>query len=97
LSKAIISDAGPLIAFARMDQLSLLTTVFDAVIIPLIVAQECLVDLSRPGAIAIDEAIKHQIIEVDDQIILPADHCFREILGDSDSACCRNRLPIINR
>jgi predicted nucleic acid-binding protein len=64
--KIIIADSGPLIAFARLKQIKLLSKTLGTMIIPQAVADKCLVDLSKPGAKAIQLAIQHKLITVYD-------------------------------
>jgi predicted nucleic acid-binding protein len=54
---AIVADASPLIALARIDRLELLGQLFDPVLVPRSVADECTVELHRPGAKAIHAAL----------------------------------------
>ena len=52
----IIADASPLIAFGRIDQILLLSNVLGHIIIPDIVAKECIdIHVSRPGAKAVNK------------------------------------------
>jgi predicted nucleic acid-binding protein len=53
----IVADTGPLIAFARINLFNLLSTLFGSVLIPAEVAQECLADISLPGAHEIQKLI----------------------------------------
>jgi uncharacterized protein len=62
--KTVIADASPLIAFARIQKISLITDTVGSIIIPETVADECLIDISRPGARQIQEAIHKKIIHV---------------------------------
>jgi uncharacterized protein len=65
--QAIVADASPLIALALVEHLTLLSDLFDEVLVPEPVAAECTVELSRPGARAIQDAIdtgRLQVIEV---------------------------------
>jgi predicted nucleic acid-binding protein len=64
MKKVIVADASPIIALGSINQLSILFKLFGKVIIPEAVAQECLVDISRPGAIAIAKAIETKKIQV---------------------------------
>ncbi len=61
---AIVADASPLIALARIDRLALLGQLFERVLVPEAVAGECTVELHRPGARAIHEAIADGRLEV---------------------------------
>lgn len=53
----VVADAGPLIAFGRIDRLDLLPQVLGTVLVPDVVARECLADPLKPGARAIDAAL----------------------------------------
>jgi len=46
----VVADAGPLIAFGRIQRLDLLQKVLGTVLVPDTVAQECLADPLKPGA-----------------------------------------------
>jgi predicted nucleic acid-binding protein len=56
LSRTVVADAGPLIAFGRVGRLDLLAAVLGEVLVPEAVLAECLTDDSRPGALAIRDA-----------------------------------------
>ena len=64
MNKVIIADASPLIAFGGIDKLSVLFDLFGKVVIPEVVAAECLVDKARPGATAIAKAIDDKQIQI---------------------------------
>lgn len=64
MNKVIIADASPLIAFGGIDKLSVLFDLFGKVVIPEIVATECLIDKTRPGATAISKAIDDKLIQI---------------------------------
>lgn len=73
MTKIIIADAGPLIAFSRIEQLLILKKLFGNVLISEAVAKECLVDMSLPGASYIQKALNQKTIKAcsdpnDDQI-----------------------------
>jgi predicted nucleic acid-binding protein len=55
--RAAVTDAGPLIALARIGRLSLLRDVLGKVLVPEAVVSECVSDCSRPGAVAIQHAL----------------------------------------
>lgn len=61
-NKIIIADAGPLIAFGRIKQLSLLVETLGEIIIPSQVLNECLSNTALPGAKEISEALAHKLI-----------------------------------
>lgn len=62
--KIIISDTGPLIAFAKINFIDILLKLFHPIILTENVVKECLSDLSRPDAQAIQHAIKKNKIKV---------------------------------
>ncbi|MDP1573610.1 MAG: DUF3368 domain-containing protein [Coxiellaceae bacterium] len=64
MNKVIIADASPLIAFGSIDKLSILFKLFGKVVIPEVVAAECLADKKRPGAVAIGKAIHDEKIQI---------------------------------
>lgn len=85
MNKIIIADASPLIAFGSIDKLNVLFNLFGKVIIPEIVADECLVDKTRPGAIAIAKAIQDKKILIQSTATLPRDNIL-SILDDGEAA-----------
>jgi len=64
LSRSAIADAGPLIALARLGRLSLLTAVFDEVLVPEAVAHECWANAALPGAAELLAAAKKNLFRV---------------------------------
>ena len=60
----IIADASPLIAFGKIKRISLLTDLFSKLMASQTVAEECISDLSLPGAKEIYEAINNGVITV---------------------------------
>jgi len=64
LNKIIIADSSPLIAFGSIDKLSVLSQLFGKVVVPAVVANECLLDKTRPGAVAIAKAIDDKLIQI---------------------------------
>jgi len=62
MNKLVVCDAGPLIALAKINQLSLLRQLFNEVIVPETVLKECLINISLPGAQKIKEALDQKII-----------------------------------
>lgn len=85
MNKVIIADASPLIAFGSIDKLSVLFDLFGKVVIPEIVAAECLVDKTRPGAAAIAKAIDEKRIQVHSAVITAIDASLT-ILDDGEAA-----------
>lgn len=84
--KIVVADAGPLIAFGRINFLSLLSDTLGKIIIPEAVANECLLDISRPGAIAIQKAIHEKTLKVLPSDIHDEHHELLEILGKGETA-----------
>jgi len=64
LSKVIIADTGPLIAFGLINKFSILAKLFETIIIPQTVADECLADKTWPGAPTILQAVSNKIIQI---------------------------------
>jgi predicted nucleic acid-binding protein len=60
----VISDAGPLIALSRIEQLSLLKKLYGAVLIPVAVQNELCCDTNLPGARGLRHALDDGWIEV---------------------------------
>ena len=85
MSKIIISDSSPLIALGSIDQLSVLFQLFEQVVIPKIVADECLVDKTRPGAFAISQAIDGAFIQIHPPFPANNNELF-EVLDEGEAA-----------
>jgi len=67
LARLIVADAGPLIAFGRIEKLALLAVVLGEVLVPEAVIAECLIDPDKPGAAAIEQALEKRILtRIDD-------------------------------
>ncbi len=64
MAKIIVGDSGPLIALARINQLTLLSKQAEQVVMPQAVARECLINPTRPGAQVIQSAINTKLITV---------------------------------
>ncbi|KTC65533.1 Domain of uncharacterised function (DUF3368) (plasmid) [Legionella adelaidensis] len=60
--KIIVADAGPLIAFAKIQRLDLLKKVLGQIIAPQAVIDECLVNPKLQGAAEITDALKGGLI-----------------------------------
>jgi predicted nucleic acid-binding protein len=69
--KLIVADSSPLIAFGRSDYLDLVRTVAGTIRVPHTVWQECVHDLSKPGAQKIQQAAANGIIICLDDPELP--------------------------
>ncbi|MCU7836555.1 MAG: DUF3368 domain-containing protein [gamma proteobacterium symbiont of Taylorina sp.] len=59
----VIADTSPLIVIAIMDLFPVLNQLFERVLVPDAVVDECLNDLSKPHSLAIKQALKDKIIE----------------------------------
>ena len=69
MARLIVADAGPLIAFARIEKLALLVEVLGKVLVPEAVIAECLFDAEKPGASAIAKALEKKVLtRVDDPV-----------------------------
>ena len=93
-NKIIIADASPLIALGKVNQLTLLEKLFNKVIIPQEVADECLFDRSRPGAIAIDSAIKQGFITVETTPKTPLYSQLSNLLDKGEAAAIVHAMEI---
>ncbi len=62
--RIIVADSSPLIAFARINQIQLLSHLFNTILIPQTVAAECLEDISRAGAQDIQKMINKKLITI---------------------------------
>jgi len=58
MRRAIIADAGPLIALAKLERLDLPAALFAEVLVPTTVAEECTRPIERADAQAIGEALE---------------------------------------
>jgi len=63
LRKIVIADAGPLIAFARINQLVLLTQVFEGVLVTEEVFNECTMRTDFPETKVIHEAFHNKLLQ----------------------------------
>ena len=61
-SGIVVADAGPLIALARVDQRSLLATLYGTVVIPERVLSELCLDSHRPGARLLSDALTRGVL-----------------------------------
>ncbi len=62
MDNLVICDAGPLIALAKLNYLSILKKLFTQAFVPETVLKECLINPIRPDAQAINEALEQKII-----------------------------------
>jgi predicted nucleic acid-binding protein len=65
LAEIVVADAGPLIAFGRLDKFSLLSAIFDRVIVPQAVYEETQSRPELPDAIVIRGAARSGSLKVD--------------------------------
>jgi len=62
--RRVVTDAGPLIAFARMNLLVLLPEMFGTLIVPEAVLNECLHVPTRPDAMLIQQAVDAGLLDI---------------------------------
>lgn len=62
MNQVVVADAGPLIALARIDRLSLLASLYGSVLVPETVLVELCVDSDRPGALVLSAALARGVI-----------------------------------
>lgn len=92
MTRTVVADAGPLIAFGRIGRLDLLPGVLGKVLVPEAVSAECLVDPSRPGALAIHDGMKRGVlVGTDDPDPL---HPALPVLDAGESAAIRLALKL---
>jgi predicted nucleic acid-binding protein len=84
LNKLIVADAGPLIAFARMDKIFILNKLFSTISITKTVVNECTKNLSLPGATTIQNHIKKNQIHVSADPAIKELATANEILGPGE-------------
>ena len=63
MNQVVVADAGPLIALARSDRLSLLASLYGSVLVPETVLVELRVDSDRPGARLLSAALAGGLIQ----------------------------------
>ncbi len=85
MNNIIVSDASPLIAFGGIHRLDILPALFGTVLIPEIIAQECLADKTKTGAAAIEKAIQKKLIQIHTDIIYRSID-LRDILDEGEAA-----------
>jgi uncharacterized protein len=64
LASTVVADAGPLIAFAKIRRLDLLPAVLGRVVMPDVVAVECMGNLSRPDEKEIESALSNGLLDL---------------------------------
>ena len=96
MKKVIVADSSPLIAFGSINQLSIVFELFGKIIIPQAVANECLVEITRPGAAAIAKAIETNKIQVHAPIDCQNHTEMRMILdeGEADAIALAHSLNL---
>ena len=62
MARTVVADAGPLIAFGRIEKLDLLPRVLGEVLVPASVVAECVIDMEKPGARAIRDALRGKLL-----------------------------------
>lgn len=63
MNRIVVADAGPLIALARIEHLSLLFALYGSVVVPEAVLAELCVESDRAGARALSAALAEGVIE----------------------------------
>lgn len=60
--RAVVADAGPLIAFGRIGRMDLLPATLGEILVPHAVLSECLTEPDKPGAKAVHEGIARGLL-----------------------------------
>ncbi len=63
MDRIVVADAGPLIALARIERLSLLNTLYGSVVVPETVLLELRLDSDRPGARVLSDSLAGGVIQ----------------------------------
>jgi predicted nucleic acid-binding protein len=63
VSQVVVADAGPLIALARIERLSVLTALYGSVLVPSAVLVELRADSDRPGSRVLSTALDQGAIQ----------------------------------
>ena len=93
-NKIIVADASPLIAFGRIKQIPLLAKTLGTIIIPEIVASECLNESHRPGAVEIQQAVHNKIILITPDNEINKNSGLSEILDHGEASAISLALQI---
>lgn len=93
-NKTVIADAGPLIAFGRINFLSLLSDILGKIVVPEAVADECLVNVLLPGAGEIQRAIHEKIIKVYANPDFDQNHGLLDVLDKSEASAIALALKL---
>jgi uncharacterized protein len=86
LAEIVVADAGPLIAFGRLDKFSLLAAIFDGVIVPRVVFEETQARSDLPDALAIRSAVQTGALKVVESGTERADVVAEIELGEGEAA-----------
>lgn len=92
MARLVVADAGPLIAFGRVGKLELLPQTLGEILVPRLVVDECLQDLTLPGAAAIQSALDQGVLlrAAESEPVLPP----FPILDAGESAAIRLALKL---
>ena len=93
MTKIIVADSGPLIAFAHLELFAQLPSIVGTVIVPKIVLSECLYVPRRPDAIVIQSAIDNGWLTLDDRELLLDANLF-PTLGEGELAAIHLALEL---
>ena len=86
-SPLIVTDAGPLIALSVGEVLEQCLTLYDGLLVPQTILDECTTDASAPGAALIASMHTRGRFQVVDQMLLaPLDPAFAQGLGTGEIA-----------
>lgn len=92
--KTVVADASPLIAFGRINLLSVLSNTLGMIIIPQTVADECLADITQPGADQIKKAITKKLIKIQPDVKTNEYYELLDILGKGEAAAIALALKL---
>ena len=97
--RAVVADAGPLIALAKLERMGLLADFFSEVLIPETVAAECRVDSSRVDALRILEALGQPPFRVVSLAESPRLQTYAKLLDPGEAQALllaeQHRLPVL--
>jgi len=97
--RAVVADAGPLIALAKLERMGLLADFFSEVLIPEAVATECTVDASRVDARRIFEALEQPPFRVVSVAESPRLRTYAKFLDPGEAQALllaeQYRLPVL--
>jgi predicted nucleic acid-binding protein len=96
-NQIIVADTSPLIAFARIDHMVLLSKLFGTVIIPQTVLDECIADLSRPGAQDIRKFIDQNLIKIHPDVDFQKHATLFDILDNGEISAIALALQLDSR